>query len=411
MNFRKGKTLRATSLGAGSFILVLVPILVFSATAVLGDNILEGNSHAGDGTKKVTRLPASNAGGLKLRVYIYEDEVLNWKTLLPRCLAGSWQDSHIAQYGSGLAILEGLLEHPQRTPEPEEADLFFVPLSVTISKLCPDNDHVKRMSAAERILKKSKWFRRLDGADHFVVDGHWNLNFWRPFRILRQINLGFTEDRHPKLSAYCTFEVPFPESVFAKSLRKPPTEPRNHLVAYLGKTDVNDKVCMQARKAINSIKASDVVNGNVGRSWEGIGTKQGVTSSFSDVRKNMLTFMSDSIFCFVPCGDKPMYSSNRLFDAIAAGCLPIFIADRYLGTFSDLVPWNQFSLRISEHGFSPRSAAGLVAKLRAMPNSTITKMQQRLEHYRKDLLLLENGGTRAISNVLTQAARCREMRA
>ena len=106
-----------------------------------------------------------------------------------------------------------------------------------------------------------------------------------------------------------------------------------------------------------------------------------------------------------------MYSSNRLFDAIAAGCLPIFIADRYMGTFSDMVPWNQFSLRISEHGFTPNSATGLVAKLRAMPNSTITRMQEKLEHYRKDLLLIEDGGTRALSNVLIEAARCRGMRA
>ena len=104
----------------------LTSILVFSTTIV-----------------QSAEVSAPTSDRLKPRIYIYQDAVFSWKTLTQRCLQDPWKESYVAQYGSGLAILDGLLAHPQRTLEPGEADLFFVPISVTVSKLCPDDGHIE----------------------------------------------------------------------------------------------------------------------------------------------------------------------------------------------------------------------------------------------------------------------------
>ena len=78
------RVIRVTSYKVGSSIIVLVKVLVFLATAVQGDARLKGGSRAGGWTQVTSPAP---------RVYIYEDAVLSWKMLIPRCLAGSWKDS------------------------------------------------------------------------------------------------------------------------------------------------------------------------------------------------------------------------------------------------------------------------------------------------------------------------------
>ena len=61
-----------------------------------------------------------------------------------------------------------------------------------------------------------------------------------------------------------------------------------------------------------------------------------VTSHFAE--------MTRSTFCLVPVGDSP--PSSRLYLAVSAGCIPVFISDNFVGAFPHDVPWDSFTLRV-----------------------------------------------------------------
>ena len=56
--------------------------------------------------------------------------------------------------------------------------------------------------------------------------------------------------------------------------------------------------------------------------------------------------MTRSTFCLVPVGDSP--PSSRLYLAVSAGCIPVFISDSFVGAFPHEVPWESFTLRVPE---------------------------------------------------------------
>ena len=58
------------------------------------------------------------------------------------------------------------------------------------------------------------------------------------------------------------------------------------------------------------------------------------------------TEMTRSTFCLVPVGDSP--PSSRLYLAVSAGCIPVFISDSFVGAFPHEVPWESFTLRVPE---------------------------------------------------------------
>ena len=69
--------------------------------------------------------------------------------------------------------------------------------------------------------------------------------------------------------------------------------------------------------------------------------------------------MKRSTFCLVPAGDSP--PSSRLYLAVAAGCIPVFISDHFEGAFASSVPWPTFSLRVAEADALPQPLAAAAA--------------------------------------------------
>jgi len=75
---------------------------------------------------------------------------------------------------------------------------------------------------------------------------------------------------------------------------------------------------------------------------EGVKTLKRVSAVFD----KYVTDMVNSQFCLVLQGDSP--SSRRLFDAMVAGCIPVFIGTNYAKPFENLIPYDDFSIRIVE---------------------------------------------------------------
>lgn len=127
-----------------------------------------------------------------VKVYVYDDPVFDNADLL-HCYRNRnqgiapWQDEHhdMAQDMGEVWLHRTLLEHPWRVLDPEDADLFYIPLYPVLSfKLlaaeehtskCAGRNHWERISDAVAYLQHaSPYFNRYGGADHVVVCAWWN---------------------------------------------------------------------------------------------------------------------------------------------------------------------------------------------------------------------------------------------
>eukprot|EP00013_Stygamoeba_regulata_P024819 CAMPEP_0177659318 /NCGR_PEP_ID=MMETSP0447-20121125/17377_1 /TAXON_ID=0 /ORGANISM="Stygamoeba regulata, Strain BSH-02190019" /LENGTH=131 /DNA_ID=CAMNT_0019164177 /DNA_START=122 /DNA_END=517 /DNA_ORIENTATION=- len=83
-----------------------------------------------------------------------------------------------------------------------------------------------------------------------------------------------------------------------------------------------------------------------------------------------------SRFCVVPKGHRKW--SPRLLDAVWHGCIPVIVADGWHLPLSSLLPWRDFSLRLSD-----ARIADLVDTLRAIPPTRVATMQRTLLDVRR----------------------------
>ena len=128
-------------------------------------------------------------GAGRVKVYVYEDPVFD-NTALIQCYrnrykgVAPWQDERadMAQDMGEIWIHQSLLAHPSRVLDPENADVFFIPLYPVLGiKLLGDQGTCDGLTHQQRVtrsimhlVKKSTYFNRFGGADHVVVCAWWN---------------------------------------------------------------------------------------------------------------------------------------------------------------------------------------------------------------------------------------------
>ena len=120
----------------------------------------------------------------------------------------------------------------------------------------------------------------------------------------------------------------------------------------------------------------------------------GVFLSSDDMTENELeqhkgasyeTGMMESAFCWIPRGDNP--TSRRIFDAVAAGCIPVVVSDdiaRYL-PFRWAVEWRSMILQVPEAVFNenPRGVGDAVL---ALPDKVVNSLRARMDAARTAVL-------------------------
>ena len=87
--------------------------------------------------------------------------------------------------------------------------------------------------------------------------------------------------------------------------------------------------------------------------------------------------MSSSTFCWIPRGDNP--TSRRIFDAVAAGCVPVVVSDdiaRYL-PFRWAVDWRAMILQVPEKVFAKHPEEVAEAVL-ALPDAAVDALRARM---------------------------------
>lgn len=93
--------------------------------------------------------------------------------------------------------------------------------------------------------------------------------------------------------------------------------------------------------------------------------------------------MIRSVFCLAPRGDTA--SSRRVYEAIAAGCIPVIIADKLALPFQKRLRYEDFTLRVGEQEALARPMR-LLKRLRAMAPEQIRRMQAKLQQVRPAFL-------------------------
>ena len=119
-------------------------------------------------------------------------------------------------------------------------------------------------------------------------------------------------------------------------------------------------------------------------SFQRIAYEEGVYLAYSGKRfadVNYPDVMARSVFCFVPRGDSP--TSRRLYDAMAAACVPVIVSDDWSGAtlpFHELIPWEVFVVRVSERDWNENPRATL-ERLREMPARELAERQRMVRQF------------------------------
>ena len=264
----------------------------------------------------------------------------------------------MAQFYSELGVYRALAAHPSRVLDPERASLFYVPLLPHMSQdagRCDGIGHRQRLSTAAAALQASPQWRRHNGTDHFwtcacvMMKSMLGNELWAMLRT--SVHAVHSIPRGGASPAECLLQVPYFNPDFVGAPRAPGAERptlahfrgrvMNNVRAKLGKAygrkphHINAAAHPTTAAKCNLNKCSPKTFAKV--------TSEGypafsVTSHFAE--------MTRSTFCLVPVGDSP--PSSRLYLAVSAGCVPVFISDDFVGAFPHDVPWDSFTLRVPE---------------------------------------------------------------
>jgi len=108
--------------------------------------------------------------------------------------------------------------------------------------------------------------------------------------------------------------------------------------------------------------------------------------------------MLTSRFCLAPRGDSA--SSRRIYEAIAAGCIPVIIADRLQLPFARRLKWPSFSVRISE-AEALADPLAIVRTVRAIAPERVAAMRAELLRARPSFLFhLDPSRPSAVDQIL-----------
>ena len=313
------------------------------------------------------------------RFFIYDHPALNHSALLG-CGNYDWRfDDSAAE----VPMIDLLSRHSARTYNPEQADLFVVPVFPQVShkvQACRSLDphfidHPRRMQAAADALQQSPNFLRRGGRDHLIVTNSFRIACLGPLRdLMRNGTIAWFEDpraqkKHEgpnkiyEMATWrCTVVIPYQASPFCRTLgpSNPARDPTS-TVFFQGSADAGrgvrknfDKLSTYPGVNISTSSRESIIatarsGGSLSSRYSPLGTAQGM------LRSN---------FCLVPKGDTP--TSSRLYTAVACGCVPILISNEIKAhqPFPHVLPPNRHFWNLGvpqkarKEGASPREQVG-----------------------------------------------------
>eukprot|EP00908_Phaeocystis_cordata_P009989 Transcript_20827.p1 GENE.Transcript_20827~~Transcript_20827.p1 ORF type:complete len:467 (+),score=77.20 Transcript_20827:129-1529(+) len=392
--------------------------------------------------------------------YMYENPALDhsWMKWCPGFV--EWTTGvrmqNTAEVGAHAALSR--CTNAQRVWDPDQADLFFVPIFPYLSQKIDrcegrhgNRTHAGRMQHAAEQLDKSPHWRRRQGRDHFYVTTTWStsrFSFYTGMQQLgRKLACGISGRYKPfpiagslkSALTSCTFHAPYEANPYAmreyrrnlsrtmlitfagafdvcctgKAIR---CKLGDLMVAALGQADVSIRPTLGANVSADKLgectgrAAKLVAQATTSRAASGQQTEGRRLST--SLRESVVTTgaiqkdaraLASSVFCLTPAGDNCV--SGRFYSALAAGCIPVVICPsvgQHPVPFhrSKVVKFEPFWIDFPWSTFSRRPAA-LLEHLRSMSPETVARYQRGVAAHRLDLLYHVHG-SRVGANLLRE---------
>jgi hypothetical protein len=318
----------------------------------------------------------------KLKIYVYElDPIFNEKIVQRR----PWCAKEA--FGTEIYIHKRLLKSRYRTMNPEEANMFFVP----VYSACIVYRNFRNFKAYRYIVKKSiesvqrnyPFWNRTRGRDHIwaFVHDHGGCLSWN-----NQDGIYFKDLRN---SIFLSHLGDLSSSCFSthKDIVIPPmcTDKQIFIYGQGGKSsNVSRTIFAYFRGTIHwthkkSIRQLGISQGKDPNYSNGIRQKlyqlYKTDPLFSFRQGSSQSYISElekSLFCLCPRGYASW--SRRLFDAIMLGCIPVIIADDIQLPFESRLDYANFSVKIMENEIDR-----LREILRGISRERIDFMQRNLQ--------------------------------
>ena len=318
-----------------------------------------------------------------IKIYVYDMPAYyntEQSELNPDCrhdYSTTWQ----TKYTLEVYLHEQLLKSPLRTKDPDEANLFYVPLYISCymharaTNFFRANDHVR--SSLNWVKHAHPFWNRTLGRDHVWTFTHDIGACVAPYREMHHsifiTNTGELHDRSTAMAYYTGMYSPDYQQK-KRDMSLPCFDPWKDIVA---PPMINDQSMISSkggsreghhkRTVLASFRGTILSGGTWGKysrmirqTWqkvyegddeikitavhprEGMGSRKKATHYAQTYRADFL----NSKFCLCPPGWATW--TPRLYEALMLGCVPVVVADDNVLPYSRTLDYSKFSVHVGE---------------------------------------------------------------
>lgn len=263
----------------------------------------------------------------KFKVYIYPDGDPNTFYQIPRKLTG--------KYASEGYFFQNIRESVFHTSDPEEADMFFIPISC--HKMRGKGTSYERMSVivhdyVETLIQKYPFWNRTLGADHFFVTCH-------DVGVRATENVTLLVKNSIRVVCSPSYDVGFipHKDVALPQILQPFALPQ-------GGDDIQNRTILGFWAGHRNSRIRVIL----ARLWEN-DTVLSISNNRISRATGEMVYQKQfyrSKFCICPGGSQ--VNSARIADSIHYACVPVILSDYYDLPFNDILNWRKFSIILKE---------------------------------------------------------------
>lgn len=249
--------------------------------------------------------------------------------------AASWFVTH--QFIAEMIFHARVENHPCRTWDPARADLFYVPFygGLHASSKFRESDLKARDALAVRLadyLEGQPWWQRRHGKDHFLALGRTAWDFMRT-------------DSGPDFGANCLLNLPAVQNMSVLTVERNPWQGSNQhgipypsyfhpstwdeMLTWQNKMRLSERPHLWSfiggpRKGLEKAAVREKIMAQCAESSRCKLVKCESGASECHEPSRVLSVMTESQFCMQAAGDS--FTRRSTFDAILAGCIPVFFS-------------------------------------------------------------------------------------
>ncbi|XP_057492030.1 probable glycosyltransferase At5g03795 [Actinidia eriantha] len=264
----------------------------------------------------------------KFKVYIYPDGDPNTFYQTPRKLTG--------KYASEGYFFQNIRESQFRTNDPDQADLFFIPISCHKMRgkgTSYENMTIIVQDYVESLISKYPYWNRTLGADHFFVTCHdvgVRATEGVPLLVKNSIRVVCSPSYDVGFIPHKDVALPQVLQPFALPAGGNDIENRTTLGFWAGHR--NSKIRVILAQVWQNDTELDISNNRINRA----------TGHLVYQKRFYRTK-----FCICPGGSQ--VNSARIADSIHYGCIPVILCNYYDLPFNDILDWRKFSVILKEN--------------------------------------------------------------